>query len=316
MFALLTSLALSRLYMLHEERTFVEWMRSTNQLYTGSEYHFRLGLFMANCKYITEFNKQKKGFQLTLNKFAAYTRAEYASLQGGLTGALNTGRTAETRNDVPESLDWRESNVVGSVRDQGQCGGCWAFAAVCSAESACAIKTGNFIAFSEQNIIDCATNCHGCNGGWASKAIDYVVSSQSGSFNTAEDYPYVGGAKTCHYDSSKAVGSISGYSAVKASSETDLQAKIATYGTAAACIDASVISFQLYSGGIFSDESCSTLYLDHYVSIVGYGRDGETDFWIVKNTWGSDWGEAGYIRMARNNGNMCGIATEALVALI
>ena len=316
MFAFVVATAFSALYSVSEEKSFLSFMRESNQFYTGDEYNFRLGVYTANARRVSEFNREGNTFEVALNKFSAYTPAEYKSLLGARSSNKVTRPSLKTSTvSVPESFDWREKNVVYSVKDQAQCGSCWAFSIIAAQESAWAIAKGELISLSEQNIVDCVTSCYGCNGGWPYKAYDYVIKKQGGKFMKEEDYPYKAVDQSCKFDASKAVTMIKSYVSVESGSESDLKEKVATKGVASICIDASNWSFQMYSKGIYDESSCSSYNLDHAVNCVGYGSENGVDYWIVRNSWGTSWGENGYIRMIRNKNNQCGEASEAIVPL-
>jgi cathepsin L len=140
-----------------------------------------------------------------------------------------------------------------------------------------------------------------------------VVGSQDGHFNTEANYPYTATDGTCVYSASDATGLITGYTSVARGDEADLLDKVYTLGPAAVSIDASSPSFQLYTGGVYDDQECVNNWHDHGVCAVGYGTEGVNDYWIVKNSWGDQWGEQGYIRMSRNKNDQCAIAFAALV---
>lgn len=319
MFAFLFALASSSIKFLNEERSFLNWMRSNNQYFIGDEYNLRLGLFIARGRYIREFNKRPGNtFKVGFNKFSCYTPAEYQTLLGFRMDKKAYEKNTESKKYTvkePDTLDWREKGVVNAIKDQGQCGSCWAFSAVCTCESAYAIKTGTLLSYSEQNLVDCVTLSFGCNGGNPSYAITYVTYIQSGQFNSEQDYPYKAVGGTCSYDSSKAIGKVTSYHSVFFHSESDLLSKLVNYGPVSVAIDASQTSFNSYSGGIYQDSSCSSWFLDHAVACVGYGSENGTNYWIVRNSWGTSWGEDGYFRLLRGE-NMCGIASSALVAYI
>lgn len=318
MLAFLIGLASSSLKFLAEERNFLNWMRSTNQYYVGDEYNLRLGLYMARSRFIQEFNKRKGNtFTVGFNKFSCYTPAEYKTLLGFRMdkNTFKQGPKKTTSFKAPDSLDWREKGVVNPIKDQAQCGSCWAFSAVSTCESAYTIKTGTLLSYSEQNLVDCVTLSFGCNGGNPSYAISYVTGSQGGQFNSEEDYPYKAVGGTCSFDSSKAIGKVTSYHSVFFHSESDLLSKLVSYGPVSVAIDASQTSFNSYQGGIYQDSSCSSWFLDHAVAAVGYGSEDGTDYWIVRNSWGVSWGEQGYFRLLRGQ-NMCGIASSALVAYV
>ncbi|OHT02179.1 Clan CA, family C1, cathepsin L-like cysteine peptidase [Tritrichomonas foetus] len=290
-------------------------MRQNNQFYTGDEYHFRLGLFLSHSRWINEFNKQGHSFRVAHNKFSTYTPAEYKALLGFKnvkTG--HKGKKSTKKVNAPESLDWRESGLVNPIKDQASCGSCWAFSAIATCESAYAKSSGKLLSFSEQNIVDCVLGCYGCSGGWPNVAIDHVLDNQNGQFNSEDDYPYTALDGNCVYDASKAIGKVTGYLEVEYDSESDLKEKVAGYGVVSVCIQAGTSAFMSYTGGIFDYPDCSQTFLDHAVAAVGYGAENGVEYWIVRNSWGTSWGEEGYVRMIRNKQNQCGIANEAVVA--
>lgn len=192
MFSLLASIAACSLFLPHEEKSFISWMRSMNQLYTGDEYQFRLGIFISNARLIKSHISKNAKFQVGLNKFATYTQSEYQSLLGLKINVHKRITVKTTKRTNTDSLDWRTKNVVNGVQDQEQCGSCWAFSVVQAVESADAILTGTLYKFSEQEIVDCVTSCSGCNGGLMTETYDYVINNQGGQFVLADDYKYKG----------------------------------------------------------------------------------------------------------------------------
>lgn len=294
-----------------QQKLFINWMRQTNQIFTGNEYTKRLSIWASNSNYVNNFNLCHN-FKLSLNQFAAFTSIEYRSLLGVIPQLNSISSSFETKIqfDPPESIDWRQYGCVTSIKDQGMCGACWAFSAIQSAEGIWALAGNKLISLSEQNLLDCVTDCFGCNGGNMIPSFQYVINRQDGHFMRETDYPYVGQMNTCSYNSALAVVSITSVNSVPRD-EKSLMAAVSSKGPIAAAVDASHYSFQLYSSGIYDEPSCSSTYIDHGVGVVGYGSEGQSDYWIVKNSWGSSWGENGYIRMSRNKNNQCGIATLA-----
>lgn len=316
MFAVLLCFISSKVQLsLSEERQFLQWMRTNNNFYTGDEYHFRLGIFLSNARYCQEFNR-KKGltFRLSVNKFSCHTPSEYKSLLGAkqVQNKVIRSTISNKKSDIPDSFDWREKGVVNPIKDQADCGSCWAFSAITTSESAYAITKGQLYQLSEQNLIDCSP-CWGCSGGWPTDALSFVLEVQRGQFMTETDYPYRAMDCACQLDYSKLVGKITGIQNVNAGDEIDLKEKVATYGVASVCIAAGNANFMSYSSGILDNDDCGMV--DHAVAVVGYGSENGVDFWIVRNSWGSSWGEEGYVRMIRNKDNQCSIASMALVAL-
>jgi cathepsin L len=174
-----------------------------------------------------------------------------------------------------------------------------------------ALKTGTLVSLSERNLVDCVTNCYGCNGGNVELVHYYVIHKQSGNFNSESGYPYQAITSTCRYKSGDALTTIGDWALVSRT-ESSLQQIVANYGPVTAAIDASKNSFQLYKSGVYNERPCSTTNLDHAVTAIGYGTS-PSDYWLVKNSWGTKWGESGYIRMSRNKSNQCGIATDAVI---
>lgn len=319
MFLVLLSLVSSSIKFFNEERSFISWMRSNNNYYIGEEYHFRLGLYISRIRYIQEFNKRtNRTFKVGLNKLSCYTPSEYQMLLGFVKDTKKIIQKTETTKisiNAPDSIDWRDKGVVNSIKDQARCGSCWAFSAICTCESSYALKTGRLLSFSEQNFVDCVPLCYGCNGGSPLYAIKYVIDNQNGQFNSEESYPYKAVVGTCSYDSSKAIGKVTSYHSILFFDEDDLLNKLVEFGPVSVSIDSSLASFHSYSSGIYSDDSCSQSFLDHAVNCIGYGSENGIQFWIVRNSWGTSWGEQGYFRLLRGS-NMCGIASSAIVAYV
>ena len=315
MIALFASFVTSAYILGHEEKSFLSWMRETNNIFTGEEYQTRLGIWLSNSRLIQEHNSANLGFTLSMNHLAHLTPAEYKSLLGFKVSLAK--RTAVKSNSVPnESVDWREKGIVNPAKNQGSCGSCWAFSAIQAVESGHAKAHGTLIVMSESNLVDCVTECYGCNGGLMDLSYDHVMKNQGGMFMKDSDYPYVARQGACKFDKSKGIGKITGYTNIVEGSEEDLAAKVSQIGVACIAIDASHYSFQLYSSGIYDEKRCSPTDLDHGVGCVGYGSQDGKNFWIVRNSWGAGWGEKGYIRMIKDKGNQCGEASMACVPIM
>ncbi|GMH23438.1 hypothetical protein Nepgr_025281 [Nepenthes gracilis] len=284
--------------------------------------HKRFNVFKENVKYIHEVNKMDKPYKLKLNKFADLTNHEFRSLYAGskikhhrmLKGKARSGESFMYAHvkDVPTSVDWRKKGAVTPVKDQGQCGSCWAFSTVVAVEGINQIKTKKLVSLSEQELVDCDTSQNqGCNGGLMELAFEFI--KEKGGLTTEDNYPYKAEDGTCDDKKLNApVVSIDGHENVPENDE-DALLKAAANQPVSVAIDAGGSDFQFYSEGVFTGE-CGT-ELDHGVAVVGYGTtiDG-TKYWIVKNSWGGEWGEKGYIRMQRgvsSKGGLCGIAIEA-----
>lgn len=312
MFALLTSLASCILYNKHEEKSFISWMRSTNQFYTGDEYHLRFGIFMTNLRLIKEFNSRDNGFKVGINRFAALTPSEYRSYLNSKPVAINKKPVAAPKRSNEDSFDWRDKGVVGPIKDVAQCAGSWAFAAIAGVESADAISTGNLILLSEQELIDCVKKCEGCDGGNVLLALDYVILKQNGQFVKQDDYKFIGYTGECKFSECTPAGKIGGYDAIKVNDEESMADHVRNRGPINCGMDGSHWGFQLYDHGIFKDPTCDGTTNNFSLVIVGYGVENETPFWIARNCFGTSWGEKGYIRVLRGV-NTCGIAAVPFI---
>jgi len=260
-------------------------------------------------------------FHLGENEFADMSSDEITSYFNGLIPGAEYQRPSLLFQsdvelaDLPSAVDWRMNNTVTGVKNQGHCGSCWAFSATGSLEGQHALKTKNLTSLSEQNLVDCAKKegNHGCFGGLMDFAFKYV--KDNGGIDTEASYPYT--AKTgpkCLYNATNSGATLTSWVDIAKDSEADLQKAVGTVGPISVAIDASHPKFHFYKKGVYHDTKCSSSRLDHGVLAVGYGTekmDNGKDFWLVKNSWGTSWGMAGYIQMSRNKHNNCGIATQA-----
>ena len=240
--------------------------------------------------------------------------AEFAKAFNGYISGRRSNSSkvfAATKVDIPTEVDWRTKGYVTGVKNQGQCGSCWAFSATGSLEGQHFKATSNLVSLSEQNLVDCsgAEGNEGCNGGLMDDAFQYVIDNHG--IDTEASYPYVAQDENCRFKKND-IGSIcSGYTDVASENEQALTQAIAEVGPISVAIDASHQSFQMYQSGVYYEPACSQTALDHGVLAVGYGVEGGKDMYIVKNSWGTSWGMEGYIYMSRNRDNNCGISTEA-----
>ncbi|AQK47112.1 hypothetical protein Zm00014a_017330 [Zea mays] len=297
--------------------------RAYNALGEGEgERDRRFLVFWDNLRFVDAHNERAgaRGFRLGMNQFADLTNDEFrAAYLGAMVPAARRGAVVGERyrhdgaaEELPESVDWREKGAVAPVKNQGQCGSCWAFSAVSSVESVNQIVTGEMVTLSEQELVECSTDGgnSGCNGGLMDAAFDFII--KNGGIDTEDDYPYRAVDGKCDMNRKNArVVSIDGFEDVPENDEKSLQKAVAHQPVSVA-IEAGGREFQLYKSGVFSG-SCTT-NLDHGVVAVGYGAENGKDYWIVRNSWGPKWGEAGYIRMERNvnaSTGKCGIAMMA-----
>jgi len=287
-----------------------------------SEFNYRLGVYRNNLAFIESHNRGNHGFQVAMNKFGDLTRDEFASMYNGLrVNATNLVQSNVFSHDpsVPmaDTVDWRTKGAVTGVKNQGQCGSCWAFSATGSIEGAWQIKKMSLVSISEQQLVDCSGSFgnYGCDGGLMDSAFQYIISRKTKGIDTEDSYPYTAEDGDCDADSGKFGSSISNFKDVQAQSEPSLMSAINNQPISVA-IDASQSSFQFYSSGVYYEKYCSATQLDHGVLAVGYGTDAGKDYYIVKNSWGTDWGMQGYILMSRNKNNNCGIATMSSYPIV
>ncbi|KAL1540383.1 low-temperature-induced cysteine proteinase-like [Salvia divinorum] len=296
------------------------WMAEHGKTYNAlGESERRFEIFKDNLRYIDEQNAlPNRSYKLGPNRFADLTNDEYRKAHLGTKpdpsrrlSSVKSDRYAPKLGDtLPDSVDWREKGAVVDVKDQGNCGSCWAFSTIAAVEGVNAIVTGNLISLSEQELVDCDTSYNaGCNGGLMDYAFEFII--KNGGIDSEKDYPYTGRDGRCdQYRKNSKVVSIDDYEDVPVNSEDALQKATANQPVAVA-IEAGGRDFQLYQSGIFTG-SCG-LALDHGVNVVGYGSENGLDYWIVRNSWGGAWGEKGYLRMQRNvaaKEGLCGIAVE------
>ncbi|KAK5883574.1 hypothetical protein CesoFtcFv8_019887 [Champsocephalus esox] len=211
---------------------------------------------------------------------------------------------------LPPTLDWRKEDLVTEVKQQSSCGSCWAFSAVGALEGQLKKKNGALKSLSPQNLVDCSLvyGNRGCHGGFMANAFQYVI--QNKGINSDAAYPYVGWRGNCKYSPKYRIANCSSYAFIAKGDEFALKAALAKIGPISVTIDASRPKFVFYRHGVYRDHSC-THNVNQGVLAVGYGTENGDDYWLVKNSWGVTYGEEGYIKMARNRRNQCGIALYA-----
>ena len=213
---------------------------------------------------------------------------------------------------LPTAVDWRDHGLVTPVKDQGACGSCWAFSAVASMEGQHAKVANQLVSLSERQLVDCSLIVFGnlgCFGGQMDNAFKYVIANNGS--DTEKSYPYTPKLFQACQKNGTIGATISSFKDITSGDEKALMAAVASIGPISVAIDAGQASFKAYKNGVYYEPKCSNSTLDHGVTVVGYGTENGTDYWLVKNSWNASWGDEGYIKMARNKENNCGIATKA-----
>ncbi|KAL3627511.1 hypothetical protein CASFOL_028874 [Castilleja foliolosa] len=298
---------------------FESWIEKHGKTYNSFEEKLhRFEIFKDNLKYIDDRNKVVSGYKLGLNGFSDLSHEEFKNTRLGLKidQSMIMSKYESTQefmykdvNALPESVDWRKSGSVTRVKNQGQCGSCWAFSAVAAVEGINQIRTKKITSFSEQQLIDCDTAYDGgCVGGNTQNAFDYI---QTNGIRMENEYPYTGKSGTCKRNKAGLV-KISGFQVVPENDQESFMKALA-HQPVSLDIEGCGRDFHLYKWGVFNGK-CGTR-LTHSVTAIGY----EKNYIIVKNSWGTGWGENGYMRILRNNGHpngLCGIYMRASYPII
>jgi len=334
------------------EEQFEHFIAKHQRKYKGEEKQKRFEIFQQNLIKIEKLNKNSRHAKFGVTKFADLTPEEFRSqrlmkpqpaqelaqscLAHGVTAKLNY--SPAKIKDLPDFLDWRATGgkdnkgIVTRVKDQAACGSCWAFSTIAAIESMWALKGNPLTEFSEQLIVDCSQGCsdeppygtvcnQGCNGGWQWNAFYDVVNW--GGVKLESEYPYTGRDGTCKKDGNL-TAPIRNYTCLTGPDPVDedkLRAYVQDNGPVSIALDAGLLQF--YYEGIIDpflpDYECDPTVLDHALLIVGWGQERNmffrmTPYWIVKNSWGTDWGESGYFLIARDY-NICGLANAVSAPL-
>ena len=278
---------------------------------TKEEYNFRMEIFAKNDEYIRQRNLDPElTYVLTHNQFSTMTKDEVKLRLGKKDPkAANATEEALPTDNLSASVDWRTKGAVNPVQNQGACGSCWAFSSVAAMEGAHFLKSGKLLKLSEQQFVDCDKQSSGCNGGLEIWAFQYA---KKNGLELETDYPYTARTgRRCKASQTKELVEATSYSHVPNKSVTQLKAAIDKQPT---CVSVEAdTDFQFYDSGILNTKNCGT-DLDHAVTAVGYGTDNGQDYFLVRNSWGTSWGEKGYIRIATEKDGMdgvCGILLDS-----
>jgi cathepsin L len=296
--------------------TFEQFVQEHNlNIQSTEEYTMRLVIFESELKRVIAHNNSNATWKETINSKSHMTATEKKASHGRKKGKISRRETQmdlpadfelKPLTQLPPSVDWREMGVASAVKDQGNCGSCWAFSATAMLESHAAIASGQLFDLSPQQIAACAPNpleCGGsgnCNGGISEVAYDYVV--KSAGMMEEYQYPYTeyyGVESACAVPPYTSKVSITGFVKLVENSYYDLMNAVARIGPMDVSVDAS--SWDAYDSGIFNGCNQVNPDSDHAVVLMGYGTENGQGYWLVRNSWSPNWGEKGYIRLHRGD---------------
>lgn len=305
---------------------FNTWVNTFHMKFDSNHHLYEtMEKWITNDEYINTINTEGRSYTLGHNQFSGMDQEDFREYMKNTNLTISLKNSTASNQTIPESVDWRNNNAVTPVKDQGQCGSCWAFSTTGSLEGIYAISNGDLVSFSEQQLVDCDNfkhggKDHGCNGGLMDNAFAWI--NKNNGLCSEESYPYISatGTEKCQTTCDNLPNSqIQSWVDVESSDNALMQA-VALQPVSVA-IEADQIDFQFYKSGVLTSDCGTTL--DHGVIVVGYGSDteGTNDYYLVKNSWGTTWGDEGYIKLGRgsqyNDGQgQCGILLQASYPII
>jgi len=309
---------------------FANFMMTYNKHYDEKEFAARFSIFSKNLREIERLNRLHNGVTYNVTRFADMTRTEFRKYPCGVNkiSDLNSLRPdfkpvmadPIVPHAVPTSWDWVAKGAVTPVKDQAQCGSCWAFSTIGNVEGIWMLAGHKLVGLSEEQEVSCSTTDYGCQGGWPFWALtDMLASPYNGIIDSENSYPYTSGNGdngNCLWSAANQGALIKSYKSycteqTAPCTEPQMQQLLVDYGPLSVCLDAGPMQF--YQGGIDNPTDCDPDAIDHCVTMVGYGVQGGTPFWRIKNSWGTSWGESGFYRLIRGTG-ACGINKVITIA--
>jgi len=301
---------------------FQEFVKEHGKQYESErEWAMKYSTFLSNMQLISSQQCAEEGDATYSHRtpFADMSPEEFSQSHGWRSGDLEAHLGVlvlkeQGVNDLPESFDWREKGAVNPVKNQKQCGSCWAFATVANIEGVAFAATGKLLSLSEQQLVDCDKDGdQGCNGGLPSNALTDLIKHNMG-LETERDYPYGAVDQKCRAVPASEGAFVVSWAKVS-QDEDEIAATLTKYGPLAIGINAAMMQF--YFGGVANPPKllCNPKTLDHGVAMVGFGVGGrkQLKYWVIRNSWGPGWGEKGYYRIVRGRG-ACGLNTMVTTA--
>jgi len=295
-----------------------EFKKKFSMEFKKHEEQMRFAIFKANVDRIEAVNSKPLSYTLGITQFAHLTADEFAHEHTGFKKPQSMwgdlpylGRHTHNGTALAAGVDWTKKGAVTPVKNQRQCGSCWAFSTTDALEGAWEIATGKLVSISEQQFVDCDHVDMGCGGGTMDTAFTFA---EKNDLCTEQSYPYDLHAVGCRASGCKVgipKGAVKGYKDVSKDNEQALMSAVA-HGPVSIAIEADKSVFQLYRSGVLN-ATCGD-QLDHGVLAVGYGTDPSgTDYWLVKNSWGMTWGDNGYVKLLRGKDGPgeCGLLKQA-----
>ncbi|CAD6219061.1 unnamed protein product [Miscanthus lutarioriparius] len=271
----------------------------------------RFRIFSESLQLAHSTNRKGLSYRLGINRFSDMSWEEFRATRLG--AAQNCSATLAGNHRMraaaaalPEKKDWREDGIVSPVKNQGHCGSCWTFSTTGALEAAYTQATGEPISLSEQQLVDCGKpfNNFGCNGGLPSQAFEYI--KYNGGLDTEESYPYKGVNGICNFKAENVGVKVLDSVNITLGAEDELKDAVALVRPVSVAFQV-INGFRQYKSGVYTSDSCGTTPMDvnHAVLAVGYGIENGVPYWLIKNSWGADWGDEGHFKMEMGK-NMCG----------